>query len=109
MKIQYDPDFIKKLKKVNVRIKRKFQRALVIFQKNPFDPQLNNHKLHEPYLGLRSIDITADYRAIYEQIQEGEEEIAYFVTLRTEHIKSYTLQRKIRTYCNKTEPTNLSE
>lgn len=92
MKIQYDPDFIKKLKKVNVRIKRNFQKSLVIFQKNPFDPQLNNHKLHEPYLGLRSIDITADYRAIYEQIQEGEEEITYFVTLET-HKELYASEK----------------
>lgn len=83
MKIQYDPDFLQKFKKVNVRIRRAFEKQLAIFIENPFDPQLNNHKLREPYLGLRSIDVTADWRAFYEEFLEDKEEIAYFSTLGT--------------------------
>ena len=83
MKVQYDPDFIKKLKRTDVRIRRSFEKRLTIFLKNPLNPQLNNHMLREEYSGLRSIDITADYRAVYEEIKVGDEEIAYFTILGT--------------------------
>lgn len=83
MKVQYDPAFIKKLKKVNVRIRRAFEKQLAIFLKNPFEPQLNNHELNKPYQGLRSIDITADWRAFYDEIHQDDGEIAYFSTLGT--------------------------
>ena len=39
--------------------------------------------LQEPLKGLRSIDITADYRAVYEEIYGGDEQTAYFVGLGT--------------------------
>lgn len=83
MKLQYDPNFIKKLKKTDVRIRRALERQLVVFLRNPLDPRLNNHELREPYLDLRSIDITADWRAFYEEITEKNEEIAYFTILGT--------------------------
>lgn len=83
MRRQYDPLFIKALKKVDVRIRKSFREKIAIFAKNLNDPQLNNHALRNPYKGLRSIDITNDYRAIYEEIKEDSEEIAYFITLGT--------------------------
>lgn len=83
MKRQYDPAFIKALKKVNVRIRKSFKERIAIFAKDPNNPQLNNHILREPYEGLRSIDVTNDYRAVYEEIQEKDEKIAYFTTLGT--------------------------
>ena len=83
MKIQYDPDFLKKLKKVDVRIRRSFEQRLRIFLKDPDNPELKNHSLREPYLGYRSIDITSDYRAFYEEVVTEEEEIAYFSALGT--------------------------
>ncbi len=83
MKVQYDSVFIKKLKKADVRICRAFEKRLTIFLQNPFDLQLNNHELYEEYVGLRSIDITADCRAIYEEIKKDDEEIAYFTIFGT--------------------------
>lgn len=83
MKIQYDPNFIKKLKKLDVRIRRAFEKQVAVFLKNPFDLQLNNHKLRNPYQGLRSIDITFDYRAFYEETKEANEEIMYFTIIGT--------------------------
>lgn len=77
----YDPQFIKTLKKLDVRIRKSFKERIAIFAKNPLDPQLNNHELRKPYEGLRSIDITNDYRAIYEEMTVGEETVAYFVLL----------------------------
>ncbi|OIP57479.1 MAG: hypothetical protein COX79_00585 [Candidatus Levybacteria bacterium CG_4_10_14_0_2_um_filter_36_16] len=78
MNVKLSPGVLKKLKKVDVRIRNSFKERILIFTKTPRDPQLNNHKLREPYLGLRSIDITNDYRAIYEEMPKGEEIIAYF-------------------------------
>lgn len=83
MTIRYDPDFIKRLKKVNVRIRKSFKQKILIFSINPQDPQLNNHPLKEQWEGYRSIDITNDYRAIYAQKLEAEQTIAYFVALGT--------------------------
>jgi len=83
MNVKLDPDFFKKLKKLDVRIRKSFRERITIFAKNPLDQQLNNHKLQKPYKGLRSIDITNDYRAIYEEMRVEEETVAYFSLLGT--------------------------
>lgn len=83
MKVQYTPRVIEKLKRIDVRVRKSFVKKILIFSKNPSDPQLKNHELLEPYKGLRSINITADYRAIYEELNEEEEPIAYFVLFGT--------------------------
>lgn len=83
MNVKLDPDFFRKLKKLDVRIRRSFKEKMAIFTKNPHDQSLNNHKLREPYKGLRSIDITNDYRAVYEEVTKDDEEIAYFSILGT--------------------------
>ena len=83
MKKQLSPLFFEKLKKVYVRIRRSFEEKIAVFEKNPFDPRLNNHALKEPYEGLRSIDITNDYRAVYEEVPSGNETVAYFSLLGT--------------------------
>lgn len=54
-----------------------------LFTKNPNDFELNNHLLHVPYQKLRSIDITVDWRALYQELTIGEDIIAYFVELGT--------------------------
>lgn len=92
MKIQYDPDFLKKLKELDVRIHKAFEKRLAIFIKNPLDPQLNNHQLSGEYSGLRSINITSDYRVIYEEIvEEGIETVTYFMLIGT-HLELYRSQ-----------------
>lgn len=85
---KYDPEFIKTLKKLDVRIRKSFKERIAIFAQDPLNPQLNNHPLKDEYLGFRSIDITNDYRAIYEEIDEGEKIIAYFIAIGT-HEKLY--------------------
>ncbi|HSW89072.1 MAG TPA: type II toxin-antitoxin system mRNA interferase toxin, RelE/StbE family [Candidatus Saccharimonadales bacterium] len=78
MRIQYDPDFIKQLKKTNVQIRKNFIKQIYIFQRNPNDPILRNHELRGEWKGYRSINVTEDWRALYEEIHQGEEIIAYF-------------------------------
>lgn len=83
MNFKLDPEFFKKLKKLDVRISKSFKEKILIFANNPNDSQLNNHELRKPYEGLRSIDITEDYRAIYEERKISGEKIAYFTMLGT--------------------------
>lgn len=83
MKAKLDPDLLKKLKKLDVRVLNRFRERILLFSKKPNDPELNNHALKREYQGLRSIDITNDYRAVYEEIIMGEDTVAYFSLLGT--------------------------
>lgn len=88
MIVKYSSVFIVTLKKANVRIRKSFKARMTIFLLNPNDLQLHNHALKDEYEGKRSIDITNDWRAIFEEIQEGEDIIMYFVSLGT-HAQLY--------------------
>jgi addiction module RelE/StbE family toxin len=83
MIIKYSPNFLRTLKKADVRIRKSFKEKILIFSRNPNDPELDNHSLKKPYQGMRSIDITSDWRAIYEEKIEGDEIVAFFVALGT--------------------------
>lgn len=89
MIIKYSPTFFRTLKKVDVRIRKSFKEKILIFSKNPKDLVLDNHLLKEPYQGFRSIDVTADWRAIYQEKNEEKETVAYFITLGT-HSELYS-------------------
>ena len=83
MKIVFDPAFIRKLKKLNVRTRKIFKERILLFSKNPNDLQLDNHVLRDEYKKYRCIDITSDYRAIYEEIHTDDGKVAYFITIGT--------------------------
>lgn len=83
MTVRFDPQLIEKVKKLDVRIRKSFRERIELFRQNPFTPQLNNHPLKREYKGYRSINITSDYRALYQEKREGDETIAYFVLLGT--------------------------
>jgi len=78
MKIIFHRDFKKEYKKLGKNIRVHFQEQLVIFENNPFDPQLNNHPLKGKQNGLRSINITGDLRAVYEMVDD---DFAHFIAL----------------------------
>lgn len=83
MKVFYDPAFLDKLKEVDARIRKSVKTRILIFSQDPNYPQLNNHPLKREYQGYRSIDITTNYRALYKEVQQADETIAYFVLLGT--------------------------
>ncbi|MCX6720253.1 MAG: type II toxin-antitoxin system mRNA interferase toxin, RelE/StbE family [Candidatus Staskawiczbacteria bacterium] len=64
-------DFKKDLYKLPQKQREQFYERLLIFSENPFEPILNNHQLHGQYKNARSINITGDIRAIYEQVSEN--------------------------------------
>ena len=89
MKIVYDPVFINKLKKLDVRTRNSFKEKIALFQNNPFDPILDNHALQREFMGYRSIDITANYRAVFEEL-EG---TIYFFFLISPWIFQWVMER----------------
>lgn len=87
MRVQLAPELVGKVKKLDVRIRSRFKEVIKLFSKDPNNLELNNHKLRRERKGYSSINVTADWRAIYEIIyeiidEEGED-IAYFVELGT--------------------------
>ncbi len=83
MKVKYSPEFLKTLKKINVRIRKSFEEQIRIFSKDIYNSQLNNHALKREYKGCRSINVTSDWRAIYQETKEGKDTVVYFITLGT--------------------------
>jgi len=83
MKVQLSSYFHKKIKKENVRGQKSFKEALRLFIINPNDPKLDNHILRDPWKGCKSIDISADCRAIYEEIKVDKDVVAHFITIDT--------------------------
>jgi addiction module RelE/StbE family toxin len=83
MRVQFDPEFYKLYKKADVRIRNAVDKKIELFTKDPYNPELNNHQLLDEYEGFSSIDITNDYRAMYEEVQGANETVAYFSLLGT--------------------------
>jgi len=71
MKIKFSKKFSKQYDKLSEKIKKVFHDRLVVFMKNKNDPILNNHKLKGTLKGFSSINITGDYRAIFQELENG--------------------------------------
>ena len=71
MQIDYSLNFKKRIRKLPKSIVEKFYIRLKLFEKDRFNPILNNHKLHGEYEGSNSINITGDFRAIFKYINEN--------------------------------------
>jgi addiction module RelE/StbE family toxin len=70
MKVLYKDKFEKKFKKLNLKIQEHFYERLEIFIINRYHPILNNHYVGKKFPGCRSINITGNYRAIFEDLGE---------------------------------------
>jgi mRNA-degrading endonuclease YafQ of YafQ-DinJ toxin-antitoxin module len=70
MHIAFSSNFNKKIKKIPSKTVDKFFERLELFKENKFHPILNNHKLHGEYDGCSSINITGNFRAVFEYISE---------------------------------------
>lgn len=62
--------FSKTAVKLSATVKRALAERLQLFMKDPFAVILNNHPLQGDRQPYRSINITGDYRLIYEQYDE---------------------------------------
>ncbi len=68
MEIKLHRNFLKAYKKLPVKIKEKFKERRNLFIENMFHPLLNNHSVEPIHPNWRSIDITGDYRALFEVV-----------------------------------------
>lgn len=82
MHLIFARQFDKMYRRLPESLQRRCDDRLLLFEKEPFHTLLNNHALHEPYAGCRSINITGDYRAIY--YHEGPN-IVRFIAVGTHH------------------------
>ena len=70
MHIQFHRNFKKAYKKLPVRVQKQCDARIVLFMEDEYHPVLRNHVLAGKYRDYRSIDITGDVRALYQQIDE---------------------------------------
>ena len=82
-RIKYSKLFNKQHKAIPLVIKKAFRDAFELFLEYPNHPVLRNHGLKQRFQGYRSIDITEDYRAIYKEKHDGNEEIITFYMIGT--------------------------
>lgn len=71
MKTIFHKSFDKDFEKLTKKIQNRTLTHIQLFQAQPYHPLLSNHALIGKYLGLRSINITGDIRAIYDPIADG--------------------------------------
>ena len=71
MLIGYSRTFKKMFKKQNVGIQNKFEKRLELFMKDVRSPLLHTHSLQREWSGCKSINITGDIRAVFEECADG--------------------------------------
>jgi len=65
MKIIFHKTFEKQYKKFPDKIRQRIKERNILFEKDPYNPILNNHALNGKYAGYRSISVTGNIRIIY--------------------------------------------
>jgi len=68
MKILTHKKFEKAFKCLPSKLQNKFYQQLAIFQNNKDVKKLRNHSLVGRYLGYRNMDLTGDWRIIFEEL-----------------------------------------
>lgn len=80
MTVHFHSEFKKQYKKLSHKEREKTDTRLMLFKKDPHIPILNNHALQGKDKKFRSINITGDLRALYEEINKN---TAFFIILNT--------------------------
>jgi addiction module RelE/StbE family toxin len=83
MKIVYAKSYEKAFRKLPHPIQAKVIERVDIFRTEPFYELLHNHPLTGEYTWYRSINITGDYRAIFEELSDGTYEFVEFLEVGT--------------------------
>lgn len=66
MQIDFSRSFKKDLRKAPLEIQEAATERIDLFRRNPYHPFLRSHPLRGKWLGYCSINITGDWRAVYE-------------------------------------------
>ena len=70
MNVFFHRRFDKMASKLPPKVKQKMIERITLFSEDPLNEVLRRHALYTPYKGSYSIDITGDYRAVYELIDD---------------------------------------
>lgn len=70
MKVYFRKSFDKMTLKLPPKVRAKAKERIMLFSTGPTSPALRVHALQTPYKGSYSINITGDYRAIYQLIDD---------------------------------------
>ncbi len=70
MKLVFSKQFQKSYNKLSPKLKKQVAERLRLFAQSPWNTQLRNHKLTGEFRSYRSINISGDYRALYEEVGE---------------------------------------
>lgn len=71
MNVHYSSRFRTQYKKLQNDIKAKVRGRIVLLIDDEFNPYLGNHMLSGEYRGCRSINVTRDWRILYEKYPNG--------------------------------------
>jgi len=72
MQIKFSKFFLKQFAKAPELIVAAFDQKMQIFVLNKHNLVLNNHNLKGKYQGCKSINISGDWRAIFEELKNGD-------------------------------------
>jgi len=70
--LAYSKNFKKSLKKKDKFVQEKTRERIRLFKEDPSNLLLNNHKLHGEYEGCNSINITGNFRAVFQYLDENQ-------------------------------------
>lgn len=66
MEVKFHKNFKKKFKRIPQKVQERFYERLNLFLQNKFDKMLNNHSVDKVFPNCKSINVSGDYRAIFE-------------------------------------------
>ena len=81
IEIKYHAVFLKQFDKLQREIQKAFYRRLALFRQDQFHSLLNNHRLSGRHADKRSINVTGDFRALYQE----ENGVVIFKLIGTHH------------------------
>lgn len=71
IRIDFTSRYKKRYRLLTSKLQDKVDERIALFVQDQFSPVLENHALHGEYADLRSINITGDYRALYETLSQN--------------------------------------
>lgn len=63
--VYFRKEFLKAYKQCPLNVRKQFRERLQLFLEDSYHPLLRHHALRGEWKGLRSINVTGDYRAIF--------------------------------------------
>ena len=68
MFVERHKEFVRQMEKLDSSVRRKAHERFQLLAKEPSHPLLHDHKLHHPWAGYSSINVTGDYRLVYKKL-----------------------------------------